>query len=85
MSELENRLTICFASVFPALTEAEIPNASTESISVWDSLSFVTLAAVIQEEFNLEIDPEVLPNLDSFQAFRAYLQATIRGARWKEA
>lgn len=85
MSELENRLTICFASVFPALTEAEIPNASTESISVWDSLSFVTLAAVIQEEFNLEIDPEVLPNLDSFQAFRAYLQATIPALDGKEA
>ena len=77
MSELENRLTVCFASVFPALTDAEIQNASTESIGVWDSLSFVTLAAVIQEEFDIEIDPEVLPNLGSFQAFLAYLQAAL--------
>ncbi|MGA9587841.1 MAG: acyl carrier protein [Terracidiphilus sp.] len=85
MSELENRLTICFASVFPALTEEEIRSASAESIGVWDSLSSVTLAAVIQEEFNLEIDPEVLPNLDSFQAFRAYLQGAVVALDGKEA
>jgi acyl carrier protein len=84
VSELENRLTICFASVFPSLTEVEIQDASTESIGVWDSLSFVTLAAVIQEEFNLEIDSEVLPNLDSFQAFLAYLQATLPALDRKE-
>ena len=75
MSELENRLTICFASVFPELTEAEIRNASIESLGVWDSLSSVTLAAVIQEEFNLEIDLEILPTLESFEGFRNYLQA----------
>ena len=85
MSELDDRLTNCFASVFPTLTAREIQNASTESVGVWDSLSFVTLAAVIQEEFNFEIDPEVLPNLDSFQAFRAYLQAALPALNEKEA
>ena len=81
MSELVNRLTLCFASVFPGSTEEEIRNASTESVGVWDSLSSVTLAAVIQEEFNLEIDPDVLPNLDSFQAFRDYLQTALATPR----
>jgi acyl carrier protein len=46
---------------------------NSESAGNWDSLSAVTLAAVVQEEFNLEIDPEVLPQLDSFAAFRACL------------
>ena len=77
MSEFENRLVTCFASVFPGLTEAEIRKADADSVGTWDSLSFVTLAAVIQEEFNLEIDPEVLADLDSFQAFREYLQITL--------
>jgi acyl carrier protein len=85
VSELEDRLTICFASVFPTLTALEIQNASTESVGVWDSLSFVTLAAVIQEEFNIEIDPEALPDLDSFQAFRQYLKAAIPAFDEKEA
>ena len=81
MSELEDRLTFCFASVFPGLTEEEIRNASVESVGLWDSLSFVTLAAVIQEEFNLEIDLNILPSLDSFQAFRDYLQAALAASR----
>lgn len=74
MSERENRLLKCFASVFPGLSYEDIRNSNAESIGAWDSLSSVTLAAVIQEEFNQEIDPEVLPQLDSFEAFRAYLQ-----------
>jgi len=77
MSDLEDRLVVCFASVFPELTETEIRNASTESVGVWDSLSSVTLAAVIQEEFNLEIDPEVLPSLESFESFRDYLKTAV--------
>ena len=33
----------------------------------------------------LEIDPDVLPNLDSFQAFRAYLQAALPALDGKDA
>jgi acyl carrier protein len=44
-----------------------------DSTENWDSLSAVTLAAVVQEEFGVDIDPEILPNLVSFEAFRAHL------------
>src|SRR5258708_28388150 len=74
MSEQENRLIRCFASVFPWLTPEEIRAISAESAESWDSLSAVTLTAVVQEEFALDIDPEILPNLDSFDAFRKYLR-----------
>lgn len=73
MSDQERLLVRCFASVFPTLSEEEIRSANTESVGIWDSLSTVTLAAVIQEEFNIEIDSKVLLNLDSFQAFRDYV------------
>ncbi|QNI33499.1 acyl carrier protein [Alloacidobacterium dinghuense] len=73
MSDQEQLLIRCFASIFPGLTEEEIQNASTDSVGIWDSLSTVTLASVIQEEFSLEIDPEILPRLDSFEAFHDYL------------
>ena len=73
MSEDENRLIRCFASVFPELTPEDIRVTSTESVGSWDSLSAVRLVAVIQEEFGVEIDSEALPDLDSFEAFRIYL------------
>jgi len=75
MPSHDERLILCFASVFPGLTQQQLENASSDSVGTWDSLSTVTLAAVIQEEFNVEIEPDVLPNLDSFQAFRDYLTA----------
>jgi acyl carrier protein len=75
MHDVDERLVRCFASVFPVLTREEIERASSESVGVWDSLSSVTLAAVVQEEFGVEIEPDALPDLDSFQAFRLYLNA----------
>jgi acyl carrier protein len=76
MSERENRLIRCFASVFPGLTAEELRTVGIESSSgVWDSLSTVTLAAVVEEEFDLEIDEAVLPELDSFPAFLRYLSS----------
>ena len=74
MCEQENRLVRCFASVFPWLRPEELRTISAESAESWDSLSAVTLIAVVQEEFGVDIDAETLPNLDSFEAFRTYLR-----------
>jgi acyl carrier protein len=74
MSEQEKRLLRCFASVFPGLSPEEIRTINSKSRGEWDSLSTVTLAAVIQEEFNVEIDPDAVSELNSFGAFQNYLQ-----------
>lgn len=81
MSSDEKRLIRCFASVFPTLTEEQIQDATADSVGMWDSLSAVTLAAVIQEEFDLDVDPEILPYLDSFRSFRDYLSTLNRAVR----
>lgn len=73
MSEQEARLVRCVASVFPALTPEEIPAASEESVAAWDSMAAVTLFAVVEQEFGVEIDPLDLPELSSFEALRTYL------------
>jgi acyl carrier protein len=73
VSDPNDRLIKCFMSVFPVLTAQEIRETSAESSGVWDSLSGVTLAAVVQEEFSVEIDPARIPELDSFEAYRHYL------------
>jgi len=74
MSELESRLIRCFSSVFSALTPEEIRAASAQSLAAWDSLAAVTLAAVVQQEFSVQIDLLDLPELDSFTAFQVYLR-----------
>jgi acyl carrier protein len=73
MPDFDARLLRCFESVFPGLTQEEIRTGSAEQ-GMWDSLSLVTLVAVVQEEFGVEILEEELPNLVSFAAFRAYLE-----------
>ena len=80
MSELESRLIRCFSSVFPALAPEEIGAASAQSLAAWDSLAAVTLVAVVQQEFSVQIDLLDLPELDSFAAFQTYLRRlTVRG------
>ena len=81
MSEAEDRLVRCFLSVFPGLTIEEVRNTTAQSAGIWDSLSAVTLAAVVQEEFQLEIEPEILPQLDSFDAFLEYLRRVTPAGR----
>jgi acyl carrier protein len=74
MSELESRLIRCFSSVFPTLPPEEIRATSAQSLSAWDSLAAVTLVAVVQQEFDVQIDLLDMPELDSFEAFESYLR-----------
>ncbi len=73
MTENDLRLTRCFLAVFPQLTDDEIQIVSAATTGEWDSLAGVTLAAVVQEEFGIEIDTGVLPDLDSYRALREYI------------
>jgi len=71
----------CFAAVFPELSPDEIPYVTSETTGHWDSLSMVTLMSVVQEEFDFEIQPDAVPNLNSFQAFRDYIESAASRGR----
>ena len=73
MDNLESRLVNCFSSVFPDLSEQQIRNASVESVPEWNSLAAVTLVAVLQEEFSLQVNLADLPKLVSFGAVKNYV------------
>ena len=64
-------LCVCLSGLQPGPDLGISENA----VGVWDSLAAVTVAAVVQEEFNVEIDPEVLPLLGSFEMYRSYLDS----------
>jgi len=70
----EERLALCFSAVFPNRSREEILFASQASIMEWDSLASVTLLAVIQQEFEVDIDLFDLEGLDSFRLLLDYLQ-----------
>jgi acyl carrier protein len=73
MPDLHDRLVRCFSAVFPDLSDEQIRSASTESLSAWDSLAAVTLVAVLQQEFGLEIDLGDLEKLISFERAKSYI------------
>ncbi len=63
------RLIHCFQAVFPDLNEGDIPRATAERVAAWDSVATVTLTAVIEEEFGVEVPGEEIETLTSFDAF----------------
>jgi acyl carrier protein len=74
MAETKERLQRCFSAVFPTLPPDEIVNASPATIAAWDSVAGVTLFAVVEEEFALEIDVQEMKDLLSFASLLKYLE-----------
>jgi acyl carrier protein len=66
MDDISTRLQRCFASVFPELTPNQILQASTSTVSKWDSLASITLISLVCEEFGVEL------NMDDFERFTSY-------------
>jgi acyl carrier protein len=77
VANIRDRLTECFAAVFPDLPIQDIPNADHYNLAGWDSVASVTLFATIEEEFGLELDLDDLPGLVSFDKILAYLSTKV--------
>jgi acyl carrier protein len=78
MDEMEKRLAACFSAVLPDLGPDEIKQASATSIESWDSVTTVTLLAVVEEEFGISIEDVDPAQFDSFQNILTYLQQAVR-------
>jgi acyl carrier protein len=68
------RLVSCFQIVFPQMPAAAIPAAEQDSIESWDSVAGITLISVIEDEFQVTLDLDRLPELTSFAAILADLR-----------
>jgi acyl carrier protein len=77
MVDIRERLTDCFAAVFPDLPRQDIPKVDHYNLARWDSVASVTLFATIEEEFGLELDLEDLPALVSFEKILSYLSTKV--------
>jgi len=74
MRDMNDRLLRCVASIFPSLTPEEIRAADVEQLVDTDSLAGVTLLALIDQEFGVELSMMDLLNLQTFHAVQRYLQ-----------
>jgi hypothetical protein len=73
MNDLRQRLAQCFLLVFPDLEASLVYSASSSSVAAWDSMAAIILANVIEEEFRVKLDYDVLPELVSFDLILDYL------------
>ena len=77
MSRQDETLIRCFEAAFPELDADHIRRASVDTVEEWDSLRSITLVAVLEEEFAVEIPLEELPELRSFGAVRDYIHEKL--------
>jgi acyl carrier protein len=75
MDQVTDRLRDCFKEVFPDLEDEQIETAVRAEMSEWDSLATLTLLAVVEEEFGLQLDEEAVGKLTSFAAVRDVVEA----------
>lgn len=78
MNEIRDTLAKCFMVVFPSLTAETVNSATPKTVDDWDSVATVTLLSVIEEEFQIEIGPEDLESLLSFQSALDYVAQRVR-------
>lgn len=79
MPDARRRLIACFTAVFRTLDEADVARAAVGSVEEWDSLATVTLIAVIEEEFRIQVDPLDIEQFGSFEQALRYLEARPDG------
>lgn len=68
MDDIRRRLVNCFLAVFPTINAERLDLVEPSSVEGWDSVATVTLMSVIEEEFEIEIDPENIESLLSFDS-----------------
>jgi acyl carrier protein len=63
--------------VFPDMAQSEITIATQDTVGAWDSVAAITLLNVIEDEFQITMDLEMVAELDSFQKIQNYLATSV--------
>lgn len=79
MDDIQDRLTRCFTTVFPELDSPSAPAATVDAVEAWDSVAALSLLAVIEEEFGVNIGYDHLDDLVSYAALEACVRERLAG------
>jgi acyl carrier protein len=82
MHDVEQKLTKCFSAVLPELSPEEIRRSTPNTTGDWDSLTVVTVMALIQEEFGVDLDVCDMAENFSFDSVLSRL-TEARGAEFR--
>jgi acyl carrier protein len=82
-TEIRPRLTRCFLAVFPELNEKTVFAATPSSLEGWDSVATLSLVAVIEEEFGVQVDFSELMSALSYEQISDYLAKQMEGRNRK--
>jgi hypothetical protein len=77
ITDVAARLETCFASVFPSVPARTLRVENRETIEAWDSLAFISLIILIEEEFGVNVKVENIAELTSFSSIMRYLQREL--------
>jgi acyl carrier protein len=81
MHDVRQRLAKCFSAVFPEFSPEEIGKSTASHAANWDSLSAVTLLAVVEEEFGIDLEVHEMESLASFEGMMQRVNEAIRSKR----
>ncbi len=76
--KIKERLIRCFAAVFSEREEKTIPFLEVGNTKEWDSLAFVMLMNVVQQEFSIEIPIGELEQMNSFEKFLQKVELLVK-------
>ncbi len=71
MPDLDDQLQRCVLCAFPALTVESLDRINIAQLAASDSLAAVSLAAILGQEFGVDLDMDDLRAMDSLDALRA--------------
>jgi len=74
-SAIDERLSNCFANVFPGLSPDQLRSAGAGTLDAWDSVAHITLLTAIAEEFGMELEPEDYEKLNSYPRILSAVKA----------
>lgn len=77
MIDVVARLETCFASVFPSVPAQTLRVENRETIDAWDSMAFITLIMLIEEEFSVNVKVDNIAELTSFSSIVRYLHREL--------
>jgi acyl carrier protein len=76
VNDIDNPLMHCFATVFPGASCEDINTFKFEALPGWDSLRGVTLLALLDDEFGVQLDLTELMELETFDALEKHINKT---------
>jgi acyl carrier protein len=72
-AEIDKKLKHVIADIFEIDIHKVTPNIDAKNLEQWDSLNHMNLIIAIEQEFDLEIDEDMILELMSFKTLSDYL------------